>query len=190
MTESANLHGGIVGLAAGTLGAVVGRRIVGVTYKTSIDPVQGVEQGGRAVLHDVDHAVLLSTESMTIVLEWCIRNYDEFLNIVDSPKEGAAAAVTDVLDATGLSQWRHLMGLVITGFGVATQQSEDGRQLLWAIRLDVERGASVVVALGETEDALPRYQPDNLVVIFEPEMAQSYQFPGASESAWGRDLQM
>jgi hypothetical protein len=190
MTDSANLQGGIVGLATGILDAMVGRRIVGVTYKTSTDPIERPEQGDRAVVHDVDHAVLISTASMTMVLEWGISNYDEFLNIVDSPDEGGAAAVTDVLDATGLPQWRPLVGSAITGFGVATQQSEDERQLLWSIRLDVENGVSVVVALGETEGELPSYQPDNLVVIFDPEMARSYRFPGASESAWGHELHM
>jgi hypothetical protein len=124
---------------------------------------------------------------MMIVLEWSIRNYDEFLNIVDSPHQSAAAAVTDVVEATNLPQWRPLVGSVICGFGVGTQHSEEGHQLLWSIRLDVENGVSVVVALGDIEDASPRYQPDNLVVIFEPETAQSYQVLGAAESAWGRD---
>ena len=190
MTDFANAHDSILGLSIRVLRSVVGHRIVGVSYKTSADLLQCSGQGEQATTHDVDHAVLVSTESMTIVLEWCIRNYDEFLNIVSSPSDGASAAVTDVLDVTSLPQWRPLVGSVISGFGIGTQYSEEGHRLLWSVRLDVENGASVVVALGETEGTLPSYQPDNLVVIFEPDIAQAYQVLDAPESAWGRDLHL
>lgn len=125
-----------------------------------------------------------------MVLEWRIRNYDEFLSVIDSPTEGAAAAVTDIYDVTYLPSWRSIAGSRIVGFGVATHQSEEGNDLLWAVRIDVDGEPSVVVALGAIRGTLPDYQPDSLLVVFDPEVAQSYQVLGAPEAAWGRDLNL
>jgi hypothetical protein len=190
MTDSASSRDRFIDVPVDTFRSMVGHRIVRVSYKTSGNLHHGADQRDRVVAHEVDHAVLVSTESVTLVLEWCIRSYDEFLNVLDSPDQGAAAAVNDVVDVTGVPQWSALVGSVIAGFGMATQQSEAGHELPWAVRIDVEHGASVVVGLGELRGAIPSYQPDNLVVIFEPEMARSYRVLDSSQSAWGRDLEL
>jgi hypothetical protein len=186
MTESARQHNGIVGVSLSVLRSMVGQRIAHVGYKGLIDTAQGV--GPTALVHEVDQAVVISTESTTMVLEWRIRNYNEFLSVVDSPSEAATAALVDTHDVSGLQSWSCLVGSVVTSFGIATQPSEEGRDLLWAVRIDIAGEPSVVVALGEVRGGMPNYQPDNLLVIFNAEVAQSYQVLGAAESAWGRDL--
>jgi hypothetical protein len=188
MTELHDPYDRISELPMDLLRSIVGHRIQRVGYKTSGDPVAGLDQGSAAFVHEVDHAVVISTESAAIVLEWCIRNYDEFLNVASAPEEGVAAAVTRVVDVTSLPQWSRLQESAIASFGVATHRSEDGSELLWALRIAAANGASVVVALGELRDAMPTYQPDSLLVIFQPELAQSLQVLDSSESAWGRDL--
>jgi hypothetical protein len=155
-----------------------------VGYKGPVDLSQGTS------VHEVDQAVVISTDSAMMVLEWRIDNYDEFLGVVDSPDEAATTSIVDVVDASSLPPWRYLVDPAIAGFGVATQPSESGRELLWALRIDFESAASVVVALGDLRDGLPSYSPDSLLVISDPEMAQSYQVLDAPESAWGRDLHL
>ncbi|MGW6275930.1 hypothetical protein [Kribbella sp. NPDC055071] len=70
------------------------------------------------VIHEVDQAVVLSTASTTVVLEWRIRSYDEFLGVVDSPDEAATASI-DAVDVTALEPWSSLVGSSIVGLGVA-----------------------------------------------------------------------
>jgi hypothetical protein len=173
---------------ADILRAMVGHRLVRVEYKIASNPPMGAEWSGRGAVHEVDHAVLLSTDSMTVALEWRIRDYDEFLGVVTPPSEGASAAVTDVVDVTGRRQWLTFLDRTIAGFGVATYSSGGGHMLPWAIRMGVEGGAAVVVGLGEMRDNTPVYQADNLLVIFEPEMARSYRVIASSDSAWGNDI--
>lgn len=184
MTESARRPpDDIVGVSLSGLRSVVGQRIVRVAYKSSADlfPDAGI--------HEVDQAVVISTDSATMVLEWRIRNYDEFLSVVEPPDKAVTTAL-GALDVSGLPPWSALVGSAIAGFGVATQASEAGDTLLWALRMDFEIGASVVVALGELQGATPNYQPDGLLVISDPETAQTYQVLGAPESAWGRVLHL
>lgn len=170
---------------------LIGGRLTKVLYKTLGDPVaDGSGQGGSILAHGVDHAVIVSTESATMVLEWCIRNYAEFLNIVANPEDGKTAIVDSIVDVTDSAPWRALRGLAISGFGLARHTSEDGSQLPWALRMIFENGASAVIALGEIDDATPSYQPDNLLVIFDPEMAQSFQILDAPDSAWGREVHL
>lgn len=188
MTHSSGLFDHPAGLRTDVLRSMLGCRITRVRYKTSVGLHRATGQHDRVITHDVDHAVVVETDSMAMVLEWQIRNYAEFLSVAGSVDESAAAAVADSLDVSTSPGWSRLVGSVVTGFGLATQTSEEGEQLLWSLRLDAENGISVVVALGETEQDLPRYQADNLVVIFESEVAKSYEVPGAHEAAWGRDL--
>jgi hypothetical protein len=189
MTELHDAHSDVSGVPLAILRSLMGGRMQSVVYKTSSNGVDNRDQRADLDVHEVDHAVVISTESASVVLEWCLRNYDEFLNIVGAPEAGVAAAVTDTVDATGFPQWADLRESPVTGFGVATQPAaEDGSELPWALRIDTANGDSVVVALGELRDGIPAYQPDSLLVLFRPELAQSFQIMGSSESAWGRRL--
>ncbi|WP_432892872.1 hypothetical protein ACQPYH_18520 [Kribbella sp. CA-245084] len=141
-----------------------------------------------ARVHNVDQAVVVSTDSMTLVLEWCLRGYDEMLRVV-APEDAATAGI-DAEDVSGLEPWASVLGSPVVGFGVATQLSESGRTVLWSLRMDFGKAGGVVVALGELRGAAPEYQPDNLVVISDPDIAQAHQVLDAPESAWGRALHL
>ncbi|MFI6680463.1 hypothetical protein [Kribbella sp. NPDC050470] len=161
---------------------MVGQHVTQVYYKGSTEISQ------CASIHEVDQAVVISTESTTTTVEWRIDNFVEFLSVTDSADGAATTAINDAVEMTQGPPWSQLLGSAVTGFGVATQPSEAGDVLLWALRMDFGSGASVVVALGDLQDAAPRYQPDSLLVISDPEMARYYEVLGATESAWGRDL--
>jgi hypothetical protein len=187
MTDPQHPSGYIRGLPLELLRVVKGQRVSGVSYKMSDSPSAEFGDGSAAV-HEVDHSVVLSTPAGHLVLEWSIENYDEFLSVSPDPAAGLAAKVTNIVDVTDAPQWRHMVASPIVGFGVATQRSDDGADMLWALRIDVADGASVVVALAEIEDGSLTYKPNNLAVIFRPEVAQSLEVLDAPESAWGRNL--
>jgi hypothetical protein len=188
MSDSQQVPGGARGLAADHLRSLLGRRIQHIGYKIAGESASDLGVDYAAFVHEVGHAVVITTEATTTVLEWCIRSYDEFLNIVTAPDSADSAAVSQLLDATNLPQWRPFLDAPISGFGVATHQAENGADLLWALRIESANGAAAVVALGEERDGVLTYQPDNLLVIFQPELAQELQVVDAPDSAWGRDL--
>lgn len=170
------------------LQSVVGQRIQRVSYRMSDFPEADIIAESASLVHEVDHAVVISTEQTTIVMEWSIRNCDEFLHITSDLGASESASVTRSVEVSDLPEWRRFRESEISGFGVATHESEDTSDLVWALRIDVAAGTSVVVALGELRQGIPAYQPDNLLVIFCPEVAQSLQILDAPESAWGRHL--
>jgi len=170
------------------LRSMVGGRIQRVGYKTTAASAAGLNRGNSMLVHDVDQAVIISTGSATMVVEWSMPGFEERLNIVSAPEEGESAAAGPVVDVTNSPAWSARTESPIVGFGVAGQRSATGSELPWALRINLESGSSVVIALGEMRDALPRYQPDNLLVIFDPDLAQSLQVLDADYSAWGRDL--
>jgi hypothetical protein len=167
---------------------MVGQRIARVDYKSSSNMLQDLSRDTG--FHEVEQAVVISAESATVVLEWRINNYDEFLGVTGSLSDAMTASIIDMHNVSDLQPWSSLVGTVVTGFGVATQSSEEGQELPWSIRIDFASKASVVVALGEAQGKIPSYQPDSLVVIFDPEVARLYEVVGASESAWGRKLHL
>jgi hypothetical protein len=187
MTGFSELDDRSLELPLDILRSMIGGRIQQVGYKTS---AVDADLGSSVLFHEVDHAVTISTGSATMVLEWCIRGYDEFLNIVAAPEDGKSAIVVPIVDVTGSPAWSALTESPILSFGVASHESEGGSELPWALRINLQGGASLVVALGEIRDAVPSYQPDSLLVIFDPEMAQSFQILDAADSAWGRELRL
>lgn len=77
----------------------------------------------------------------------------------------------------------------ISGVAVAWHGPDDsGTQALWSIRLRFEDGQNVTLALGEWDEdrCNLRYQPDNVVVIFDENRAKEFTSLGAFEPAWGR----
>ena len=61
---------------------------------------------------------------------------------------------------------------------------------IWAVRLSLSEGATIVVALGEVEDEVAQYQPDALLVIFGETAARAYQPPASAESAFGTAIEL
>jgi hypothetical protein len=185
------MHGpsGVVGdLPGELLRSMIGHRIRRISYKMSDFPGTGIAEDTASLVHEVDHAVVISIERSSIIMEWSIHNYDEFLHVTSDLGESKSAGVTCLVDVGDLPAWHRFQESEISGFGVATHESEDTSDLVWALRIDVAAGASVVIALGQLRQGIPAYQPDNLLVIFRPEVAQSLQVLDAPESAWGRRL--
>ncbi|WP_176797829.1 hypothetical protein [Actinopolyspora mzabensis] len=52
----------------------------------------------------------------------------------------------------------------------------------WSFRFEFDVGSSVVVALGEAAGSGFSYLPDELVVIFDSDLSDSYVIPGSSHS--------
>jgi hypothetical protein len=50
--------------------------------------------------------------------------------------------------------------------GAATVESEDGSEMLWAVRIEADVALSLTIALGEVEDGSVEYRANNLVAIF------------------------
>ncbi|MEU4395897.1 hypothetical protein [Kribbella sp. NPDC023855] len=190
MKNSANQPNNAFHTSLGVLRSVVGQSVTSVYYKCSNDAPMDLGWNEGAMIHEVDQAVVISTASQTIVLEWRIIDGHEFLDIVGVPNEAATAGIADAHDVASLPPWQFLMTSEIAGFGIAMQPSGDGVESLWALRIDFVGQASVVVALGELRGGVPDYQPDNLLVIFDPDTASFYQVLDASESSWGRDLHL
>lgn len=175
-------------LSVELLRSLIGHRILRVSYRMADYPGAAIVVDSDSSVHEVDHAVIISTERTAIVVEWSIRNYNEFLHITNDLEESESAGVTRIVEVGDLPEWRRFRGSKIIGFGVATHESEDMSELIWALRIDVAADASVVIALSEMRRGIPVYRPDSLLVIFRPEIAQSLQVLDAPESAWGRRL--
>ena len=79
-------------------------------------------------------------------------------------------------------------GAEIVRVGAATIEAEDGRNLLWAVRLEVAGTAGVTVALGETRGGAVENAATNLVALFGRRAAHAYTIWSGGSSAWGTDL--
>jgi hypothetical protein len=75
---------------------------------------------------------------------------------------------------------------VVNEVAVAWQVPNDGcPNTLWAVRLSLSEGSTIVVALGEIEGDIVQYQPDALVVLFDEAAARAYQPLASAETAFG-----
>ena len=93
------------------------------------------------------------------------------------------------ITVSGTDDWKWRLGKTIGNVGLAWQVSDDRcPETVWSIR--IELGDSVVViALGEEkEQGRIGYQPDNLVVMFDPALANSYDIPASNQTAWGSSV--
>jgi hypothetical protein len=178
----------IRGLSQSLLRSMLGQTVRSVSYRVD-DRREGSELGqlGSLSSHEVGQAVVLETNTTTVVLEWRIDGYDEFLNI-SVPDLAASAPVANQVDVTDSPQWHPFVHEPIVSFAVATHESEQNSTLLWALRIDGASGKSVVVSLGRVSDGALEYQPDSLLVIFRPQLAQSLQLPNSQQSAWGSEF--
>ena len=140
---------------------LAGRHLVSVAYRHI-----GFEPEGAV---DADLVgVILGFEDGVRSITWAMDGEVEALALLDEAVSGSASEVTDVS-----ARWPVGEQLVSVE-GVWQEPSA-----LWALRLQFE-SCSIVVALGEFDGAL-RYLPDEIVVIFDPDVAGAYMIsPG-----WG-----
>jgi hypothetical protein len=139
-------------------------------------------------------------------------NFKEGLALVlAGSQEYAAARKYKTTEATDFPEWRARRALITT-VALGWQISSEGvTETVWSLRLNFENDTSVTVALGEWAikghplgikanapelEGAVKYIPDNLVVIFDPVLAQGYRVNAAAHpggpssatpswSAWG-----
>ncbi len=142
--------------------------------------------GNEGVDSDVTAVVLDLGERGHRTVTWAMNGELEGLSILgdDVSYEGQA---DQVIGVDKRQAWIGAIGERIESVGVAWQISGDGcPETLWAMRLDFP-SRSVVIALGTADEEVD-YMPDELVIVFDSELARAYRPPHVSESAWGREF--
>jgi hypothetical protein len=162
------------------LRGVVGSRIVAVRYLLLAGfPWPGWRING--LIHEVDHGVeLVMADGSVLTLYWEMQGYDEFLAIAPMSAAGFwAKGPIDVLNVSEAPEWVGILGRTVTGVSVAWHIPNAGcPRAIWAVRIDLEGGASFVIALGEIHEGAPTYHPDSIVVLFDKDVAEPYWITG------------
>ncbi len=134
---------------------------------------------------------------MGIELHWG-RGRSELKWITAGEREGVAAVFDQTeadlrndrvqpVQVPDESRWRKAIGAVVTAVGVSWHQPTGDTAAIWSVRLEFSPDLSIVVALGEWRDGAIHYIPDQIVVIFDAEIARSYVIPAGEEPAWGHN---
>lgn len=120
-----------------------------------------------------------------LMITWSTPGYVEGLSVVnDKPYPGGSYLV---LDASKRAAWSRHIGTKVAAIGASWQTMwTNGIKTLWALRLDFG-GESVVVALGKANPVLS-YIPDEIVVVYDENIARSYRISEAKFSAWGEAI--
>jgi hypothetical protein len=165
---------------------IVGARLSAVTYHY-LPPVWGPEfaGGGSGADCDISAVVLDLGGRGRRTITWATIK-DDMQGLAILADGTVYSGVGDeTLDAGDREAWRDSVGDVITSVGAAWQFSGKGLpESAWAVRLDFS-ARSVVVALGTANPSLD-YMPNELVVVFDGELARGYRPRHVNESAWGR----
>jgi hypothetical protein len=164
--------------------ALTGEAVTGARYLVPA----GV---GLHAIDDVDlGAELVFGSGQVLVLEWATPGIEEGLAIaVRDTSVDESLDLVDRIDVTDDPHWSGIIGNRVETLAVAFfHPDEDSPARPWSFRVGVTGGSSVTVALGEPDGSGIRYQPDNLVVIFDEAAARAYRIVGAIEPAWGSQL--
>jgi hypothetical protein len=164
------------------LRGVVGSRIVAVRYLLS-SGAQWPDVRVVGSVHEVDHGVeLVMAGGSVLALHWEMQEYDEFLAIAPMSVAGSLGpeGLIDALSVSEAPEWVGILGRTVQGVGVAWHISNAGcPRAIWAARIDLDGGASFVIALGEIDDeGAPTYHPTSIIVLFDQAVAASYWTSG------------
>jgi hypothetical protein len=169
---------------------LVGETLTGAAYllPASSDETHRVARPG---FHEASMGVELMMADGPVGLIWLMEGVKEGLALVlgepiDLPRGGPAKK----LPATQFTDWQNRLG-EITTIGLAWHVPEEaGPRTIWSWRLGIRNGRSVTIALGEwrAEAGNLTYQPDNVVVIFQEDIARRYRIPASDEPAWGNPI--
>ncbi|SFE65993.1 hypothetical protein SAMN04487819_1219 [Actinopolyspora alba] len=164
--------------------AVRGEVLKSVRYAV----LRGVDwpDGHRAErAHEVDMDVELVLESgSAVVLSWAVNGPDESLAIeLREPAAVIRNLSGEPVDVSDHPDWAPFFGAVVTDIVPAWHVPNEGcSEMPWSFRFEFDVGSSVVVALGEAAGNGFGYLPDELVVIFDSDLAASYVIPGSRHS--------
>ncbi|MGE3966579.1 MAG: hypothetical protein AB7I09_20965 [Planctomycetota bacterium] len=126
----------------------------------------------------------LGNRGMTSIT-WAMAGELEGLAILDG--ESYSGIGDAVLDAADREAWREHIGKSITSVAASWQVSgEDCPESLWSVRINFGEGA-IVIALGTGPNI--DYMPDELVVVFDMSLAQSYKPNHVRDSSWGAPIE-
>lgn len=173
-----------------TLRDVIGLRITDVRYlvpitsdRTTADRANGFDQ--------VDMGIeLVLTDSRTFVAAWEMKGYCEGLAFGLFPSNNYIRNErVKPIGAAYLEEWKGRCAKTITSVGLAWHVPDDRcPDTIWSVRIGME-DADVVIALGEAkEQGRIDYQPDSLVVMFDPAVANSYEILASAQTAWGANV--
>lgn len=171
--------------------ALIGSEVVAVAYAMSTGAIWPHGHRNDAYVHEVDLGVDLSLGSgSTLRLLWATPGSDDGLAIelLDSQAVTKDDPI-DRLNVTSRGEWADVAHHPIRSIGI-TFYSYDGsaEDRPWSFRLEFVNGTSVVIALGEVVDGRLSYMPDSIAVIFDADMARTYEVAEARSSAWGEML--
>jgi hypothetical protein len=174
-------------------GEVVGRRIVAVSYRlgASRPPWPGARSSGE--IDSVDQGVVVGLDDgRALAIVWAEDGWTFGLGLqVEMPGRGSAL-VRDGLqfeaDVSSTSGWSLVLGRVILSMGASWHDQFGEGESVWAIRLSMSNDRSVSVALGESDQGTPRYDPTSLLVFHETGAARSYRPVPEWDDAYGSDI--
>lgn len=170
------------------LACLVGAQLVGVTYRY-LPQADGPSYSGGGDGFDADLAavVLDFADRSRRIVTWAMLGEFEGLAILSDAASYSGAA-DEILEANDREAWRVHHGDTIMSVGAAWHVTgDDCPESLWAVRLDFSVG-SIVIALGTADPNLD-YMPDELVVVFDNALADSYRPRHVSESSWGNRIE-
>jgi hypothetical protein len=130
---------------------------------------------------------LTASDGSVFSTVWQMEGYNEGLSF--GPGDGESRHWRDELrrrDVTDLPQWQPFLGIQITDVHVGWHVPNEGcPEAVWAIRLEFEGGRNLLVALGHADGAGGiKYLPDQVVIVFDQQLVQSYQIPAQTRSVW------
>jgi hypothetical protein len=154
--------------------SVVGAKVAKVRY-FPLETPPWPESRRLDFVHDAEHGVEIELGNKKVInVLWAQQGYDEGLAVhVRSVGEEPVETLRSVgVERTG--EWRGLVGGKISGIRAAWSIPNEGcAEMLWALELRV-RAARVTIALGATTESEVSYMPDEVIVIFDAEIARDY----------------
>jgi hypothetical protein len=162
---------------------LVGREIDRVDY---VSPASAHEEVAAPLAFDgVRMGIELATrDGATCAVAWQMAGVCEGLVVGQGRVESLRSFDMELRreNRTQSSRWQPFIGAPVRAVDVSWQQSAARcPPTLWAIHLQFDAQA-LTIALGEAGSDGPRYQPDELLVIFDSTLAAAYRIPAAIEN--------
>lgn len=168
----------VLGSLAQVQSILVGGEIVRVDY---VSPASASEEEEAPGAYDrVRMGVELETgDGATCAVAWKMAGACEGLVVGPGRVDSLRSFDMELRrqDRTRSTAWQPVIGTPVQSLDVSWQLSDaECPPSLWAIHLRLN-GQDLTIALGEAGLDGLRYQPDELLVIFDPSLASAYRIP-------------